>query len=126
MSQIGLPAIMRILRSKKAVKCGKVIMIYGVFKAGFSGGWHTTETITNPYTPVTEAAITIGRPQTAGDGGTSLKMAIITDNRITGHTTAALSADVGFQSFICALNLHIRKTVCNRFGLRSCIRDSIF
>lgn len=78
-------------------------MIYGVFKAGFSGGWHTTETITNPYTPVTEAAITIGRPQTAGDGGTSLKMTLTTDNRIAGHTTAALSADVGFSAvYLCA------------------------
>lgn len=82
---------------------GNIVMIVGVFKAGFASGWHTTETITNPYPPIAETALTIGRNSTAGDGGTVLKMALATDNRVAGYTTAALNGDVGFSAvYICA------------------------
>ena len=86
-----------------AYKMGNIVMIVGAFKTGFASGWHTTETITNPYPPVAETALTIGRNSTAGDGGSILKMALTTDNRIAGYITAALNADVGFSAmYICA------------------------
>ena len=78
-------------------------MIVGVFKAGFASGWHTTETITNSYPPIVETALTIGRNSTAGDGGTVLKMALATDNRVAGYTTAAINGDVGFSAVYIAL-----------------------
>lgn len=84
-------------------KMGNIVMIVGAFKTGFASGWHTTETITNPYPPIAETALTIGRNSTARDGGTILKMALTTDNRVAGYITADLNADVGFSAvYICA------------------------
>lgn len=86
----------------KATKIGSIVMITGVLKTGYASGWHS-ETLQSPYPPISDAPLSIGRPSTARDGGTAIKITYVTDGRIAGYCTAALNGDLGFSVvYICA------------------------
>ena len=86
----------------KATKIGNIVMITGVLKAGYASGWHS-ETLQNPYPPISDAPLIIGRPSTAGDGGTAIRITYVTDGRVAGYCSAALNGDLGFSViYICA------------------------
>lgn len=87
---------------KKATKIGNIVMISGELKTGYAAGWHS-ETLENPYPPISEVSLNICRPSTAGDSETSIKMAYVNDGRLAGYCTAALNGNIGFSVvYICA------------------------
>lgn len=86
----------------KATKIGGIVMITGVLKTGYASGWHA-ETLQNPYPPISDTPLIIGRPSTSGDGNTSIKISYVTDGRVAGYCSAALNGDLGFSAiYICA------------------------
>ena len=80
----------------KAYKYGKLVIVHGFLVAGYAQGWHTTETITTSYPPLTNASFIMGS-QNSGDQTTGIKLDYRPSGAVYGTVSAALSGNNLFQ-----------------------------
>lgn len=80
----------------KAYKYGKLVIVHGFLVAGYAQGWHTTETITTSYPPLTNASFIMGS-QNSGDQTTGIKLDYRPSGTVYGTVSAALTGNNLFQ-----------------------------
>ncbi|MSA01026.1 hypothetical protein GKG47_11955 [Lactonifactor sp. BIOML-A3] len=80
----------------KAYKYGKLVIVHGFLMAGYAQGWHTTETITTSYPPLTNASFIMGS-QNSGDQTTGIKLDYRPSGAVYGTVSAELSGNNLFQ-----------------------------
>ena len=80
----------------KAYKYGKLVIVHGFLVAGYAQGWHTTETITTSYPPLTNASFIMGS-QNSGDQTAGIKLDYRPSGTVYGTVSAALTGNNLFQ-----------------------------
>lgn len=85
-----------LIKITKAYKYGKLVMVHGELLPNFAEGWHTNETITSPYPPITSSSFLVGS-HNSGDRNTVIRLDYKPNGAIYGTVSAKLTGNNLFQ-----------------------------